>query len=90
KLRCVLYLGDNNSARELAVRGALVCALETINLREIQLLLRLWPDQQYDASSNLRHAAILREIGKVREAYREISKTVTRLRSLGNERRSGV
>jgi hypothetical protein len=90
-LRYTLYLaGGDGAVRETAIRGALVAALERLDLREIQALLRLWPDQHYDASSNLRHAAVQREIGKIREADREISSTVARLRSLGNERRRGV
>lgn len=90
-LRYVLYFaGGNDAVRETAVRGALVTALERLDLHQIRALLGLWPDQHHDASSNLRHAAVLREIGKIREAFQEISNTVTLLRSLGNERRRGV
>ena len=53
-------------------------------------MLQLWPDQPHDAASNLRKAAVLREIGWIRESYSEISSTVSRLRSMGSSRRRAV
>jgi len=90
-LRDVLWLaGGEGPGREVAVRGALAAALTHLQIQVINALLSLWPDQPHDAASNLRRAAILREIGWIRESFAEISGTVARLRSLGSARRRGV
>jgi SIR2-like domain len=90
-LRNVLWLtGGEGPGRELAVRGALAFALTHLQIREIDALLSLWPDQPHDAASNLRRSATLREIGWIKESYAEISGTVGQLRSMGSARRRGV
>ncbi|WLA74087.1 SIR2 family protein [Bradyrhizobium diazoefficiens] len=87
-LRNVLWLlGGEAAGREFVVRSALAAALTRLQIQEISLLLNLWPEQPHDATSNLRRAALLREIGWIRESYFEISNTVARLRSLGSARR---
>jgi hypothetical protein len=90
-LRDVLWLaGGDDPLREAAVSGALMSALAKLDLGEIEALVGLRPNQPHDAAGNLRHAGVLREIGKIREAYVEISTMVARLRSLGSERRRGI
>jgi hypothetical protein len=90
-LRDVLWMaGGGGAVRELAVRGALATALTHLQIREIDALLSLWPEQPHDAASNLRRSAILREIGWIEQAYTEVSRTVGRLRSLGSARRRAV
>jgi hypothetical protein len=69
------------------VRGTLASALMDLDLQEIDALISLWPDQPHDAARNLRRAATLREIGWINDSYAEISRTVSRLRSLGSARR---
>jgi hypothetical protein len=83
-------IGGEGPGRELAVRGALAFALTHLQIREIDALLSLWPDQPHDAASNLRRSATLREIGWIKESYAEISGTVGQLRSMGSARRRGV
>ena len=90
-LRDVLWvLGGEGAGRELAVRSALAAALTRLRIEEIANLLQLWPDQPHDTASNLRKAAMLREIGWIRESYSEISNTVSRMRSMGSARRRAV
>jgi hypothetical protein len=90
-LRDVLWvLAGEGAGRELAVRSALAAALTRLRIEEIANLLQLWPDQPHDAASNLRKAAMLREIGWIRESYSEISNTVSRMRSMGSARRRAV
>jgi hypothetical protein len=82
--------GGDGAGRELAVRTALSSALTNLEITEVDELLSYWPDQPHDAASNLRRAAMLREIGWIKDSYRDIKGTVGRLRSLGSTRRSGV
>jgi hypothetical protein len=90
-LRAALWLSDgHDQSRELALRGAIASALVRLDLADIEALLALWPDQPHDAASNLRHAAIRREIDRFAEAEKEIEGIVNRLRALGSGRRRDI
>lgn len=87
-LRAALWVATTyEPSRELAVRGAIAAALIRLDLADVDALLAIWPDQPHDAASNLRHAAVRREMGRFADAEKEIESIVNRLRALGSGRR---